>query len=1086
MMLSIMNKLFVLVFLILFFSSGLFAQTIFNRLKVEHWDTKRGLPHDLVLSTYQTRDGFLWIISHAGLSRFDGIDFYTFNSKNQPLMKTDAIHSMVETPDDALWISTPGSGLLVYKKGKFEQYLEGYSLGKMIVFQDNPLLAVFSDTSDKIFLFNTESKEYKETDSSSLLNFLTDKSLFIPNQTDRDGNKWIRISSDKILRISQTGIYTLSAKDGIQKDLLYANPYIDRKNRIWIPSNKGLWFWNGKKLELFPGTGDKDFYLLRNAGTLFLEDRKGGIWMGFEGGLGYLPPGASNLIISPKNFLSDISVFRHIIEDRESNLWLSSQQGLFKLSNGKFINFFDEQGNPQAQPSSAVCEVSKGRYLVAIDQNLYWINNHVVSPFKFKNPKLKDYRDEIVHIFQDSKGNIWICGFLNLIRVSKEGEKIFPREFNARYGFEDNQKKMWFTIPYKGIAFLNEKDEMEMLELPGIDFKNWYISSINQLYDGRWLLTSHNKGILFIDPKKGSKEYFDEQNGLNTNNIFGFHQEKDGVIWFFSIKGLSRYKNNKFDHIGLEDGLPDNNLFGFLPDQSGNIWLSSNSGIIKVARKELDSYLNRRIDKINWHLYDSGDGMRKSQCQGARFSKVTSDGKILIPTFGGLVEIIPSNLPNNTIPSPVVIHRVHWDDQIMDLTLPLDFSPGNHRIIFDYSGLSLNSPEKVKFKFRIVGYDEDWIIPDGDRRAIYTNLPSGTYTFQVIACNNDGVWNEKGASITFTIQPFVYETWWFRGLSFIVFVGLILVLIRWRTYSIRKRNKELETQVEKRTIELKEAYKDLKIASEVVEEKSEILEEQNNEIKDSINYAQRIQMAMLPKLDNIHSHIPNLFILFKPRDVVSGDFYYFAHKEDILILAAVDCTGHGVPGAFMSLIGNDILNNLVEMRGIVDTGQILTELHKGVRQVLRQKETRNNDGMDIALLAINYKDGFVEFSGARNPLVYIQKNQLFLIKGNNFPIGGEQRELERVFGKHIIPFRDEKGQTIKTSFYIFSDGYKDQIGGPNNKKFMIKNFRELLLEIHQMPKDEQQKVLEQRLNDWMLQGGEEQIDDILLVGFNIP
>jgi serine phosphatase RsbU (regulator of sigma subunit) len=285
----------------------------------------------------------------------------------------------------------------------------------------------------------------------------------------------------------------------------------------------------------------------------------------------------------------------------------------------------------------------------------------------------------------------------------------------------------------------------------------------------------------------------------------------------------------------------------------------------------------------------------------------------------------------------------------------------------------------------------------------------------------------------------------------------------------------LEKKVERRTLQLKEA-------NEVVQAKSDALESQNKEITDSINYAQRIQKAMLPTLDTIQQHLPETFILFKPRDIVSGDFYYFAEKNEKLIIAAVDCTGHGVPGAFMSMIGNEILTNLVEIQEITEADKILNELNKGIRQVLKQEETAITDGMDMSLIVINKKLGLVEYAGAKNQLIYIKNGIFHEIKADKISIGGEQKEMDRFYHKHQINLHDTKNDTC---FYLFSDGYQDQFGGDRRKKFMLKNLRNLFMEHHREPMEKQKEILDKAIMNWMHHGHERQIDDILVIGVRI-
>lgn len=257
------------------------------------------------------------------------------------------------------------------------------------------------------------------------------------------------------------------------------------------------------------------------------------------------------------------------------------------------------------------------------------------------------------------------------------------------------------------------------------------------------------------------------------------------------------------------------------------------------------------------------------------------------------------------------------------------------------------------------------------------------------------------------------------------------------------------------------------------------IEEQNKSIKSSINYAKRIQEAMLPR-ETCRHFAKDCFILFKPRDVVSGDFYWFNElrygQSGDFSFAAVDCTGHGVPGAFMSMIGLKALSEITA-RGIHQPGEILSAMHREVQTSLRQKETGNNDGMDVALCTFHSERNRLEFAGAKNPLVLIQNNELRQIKGDIHPIGGSKSPDNLIYKNHIITI-DEP-----TTLYLFSDGYRDQFGGKNNMKFMSKQFSQLLLEIHTLPMEEQKQILEKRFDEW--KGTHPQTDDVLVIGLKL-
>jgi len=299
---------------------------------------------------------------------------------------------------------------------------------------------------------------------------------------------------------------------------------------------------------------------------------------------------------------------------------------------------------------------------------------------------------------------------------------------------------------------------------------------------------------------------------------------------------------------------------------------------------------------------------------------------------------------------------------------------------------------------------------------------------------------------------------------------------------LRQNSEELQTTNEQLTlVKMNIEEKNLALGASLVEleNQKEIIEKKNHDITSSINYAKRIQTAMLPDLARVKKALPESFVFFQPRDIVSGDFYWFSQvSEKKCIIAACDCTGHGVPGAFMSLIGNDVLNETVNARDIHEPDKILHSLHMGVVNALNQRATDNRDGMDMTLCVIDKENKQVHFAGAKNEVVYIQNEEVMQLKGDKMPIGGERLDVERFFHKQTVDI------IAPTTFYMFSDGFQDQFGGDRGRKYMKKRFREFLVEIHNQPFEEQEQILKLEFQSW-LAGEYSQIDDVLVIGFKV-
>ncbi|WKV11966.1 SpoIIE family protein phosphatase [Marivirga harenae] len=360
---------------------------------------------------------------------------------------------------------------------------------------------------------------------------------------------------------------------------------------------------------------------------------------------------------------------------------------------------------------------------------------------------------------------------------------------------------------------------------------------------------------------------------------------------------------------------------------------------------------------------------------------------------------------------------------------------------------------------------------------------------------------------TFFCDAGILDYFMMKGVNILIVVGIAAFSMAAFRYYIMKNNfmhrvalQEAHFELQERNQSLIKAQKDLRFKSDQISEQNEelkmqkeeilsqrdamqsqkeFIEKQNRDIIGSIRYAQRIQSAMLPTDDYIKQLLPNSFVMFIPRDIVSGDFYWMAEVDGKKVIAAIDCTGHGVPGAFMSLVGDTNMNQIVLQEGTIDPAEILNRLHDGVNSYLKQSQTENQDGMDASIVIIDEQNKIMTFAGAKNPLIIVKENrEVEVIKGDKMSIGGKRKiENGGGFTTHSIEYNPNH------TFYIFSDGYQDQFGGPKDKKFMVRNFRKLLQETAEKDMNDQIHILKKRFEDW--KRGYSQTDDVLLIGFRL-
>ncbi|PLX05846.1 MAG: serine/threonine protein phosphatase, partial [Marinilabiliales bacterium] len=435
----------------------------------------------------------------------------------------------------------------------------------------------------------------------------------------------------------------------------------------------------------------------------------------------------------------------------------------------------------------------------------------------------------------------------------------------------------------------------------------------------------------------------------------------------------------------------------------------------------------------------------------------------------GLNSFFPDSMSDNDIIPPIVITSFEKTNEEGTEIISLQGKEGieisykDFMFTINFAALEYTRPEKNQYKYMMEGLNDDWIYIGTEHSRTFSNIPPSEYVFRVVGSNNDLKWNEKGASIKIIIAPPWWRTKW-AYIAYILFFGFIIYyFIEFRTRKLKRSNQILQEK---------------QLAALEIAKQKEELTIKNKNITDSINYAKRIQQAMMPSVYLFKKLFPESFILYKPKDIVSGDFYWITEKNNKVFVSAVDCTGHGVPGAFMSIIGFDLLRNITE-KGIEDPAEILNRLNDGVSEIFSRnnEEQTVKDGMDIALCVIDRTDQTIQFAGAFNPLYLVRENKIIEVKANRFSVGMVDKEEDHVFENHEVKIRDND------MFYIFTDGYPDQFGGPLGKKFKYRRFRHLLLTINNLPVDQQKAFLEENIENW--RGELEQVDDILVLGIRL-
>lgn len=772
---------------------ALSPHTSINQYKLDLWQSELGFKYQSIYAVQQTRDGYIWLGTLGGLVRFDGIRFRVFNKDNTPGLKDNTIRSLYEDQQGTLWIGTSQGGLSYLKRGEFKSYtLQEYPMLKDIssIFQDRSGVLWFG-TMDNGLTCLKDGKFCTYTVKDGLTSNRV--RAFYEDET---GVLWIATSVGLTTRAPLSGRFTafmgkngrfdkyiismcrtkngdfwLGCLDGLycskdgkinqygSKENL-PNPKIkclceDRDQNLWVGTEGGgLLRINRGKIETFSITDGLA------CGYVFSihEDRDGNIWIGtLQGGLHRLQE--TNLAIyTTRNGLSS-DVITSLFEDQSGDLWIGTQGGgVNRLHAGKLSLEFTLKREHPTDKITSILKNRIGQFWVGTESSLTLFKDGNIKNIKSNDEIFKEY---IIDLLEDEKDSILILTNKNLKKFYKERTAAI---LNYKQGL--NHQYQCCTIDHEGVFWIGT-------------------------YEGGVIRLKGNEIISFTIQK-----------GLAHNVVDCLYEDRDGVLYIGTRGGLSCRIGNKFVNLTTQNGLIDSSVRYIIEDNNNHLWIATRLGICCLDKKELTDFLKGKIDNVHPLIFDDSDGIKSPWSEkGIK----TRDGKLWFATDKGLVMIDPANIKKNVIPPPVVIEKLNVDGEEVNVARgPVVIPPGKKRLEFDYTALSFIKPQKIKFKLKLLGYDDNWIDVGDARTTTYTRLAPGKYTFRVIACNADGVWNEQGASLDFYMQPYWYQTKW-ALLSFaLLFVSGVFLFVKWRSRQLVKEKERLEQVVDDRTREIKD------------------------------------------------------------------------------------------------------------------------------------------------------------------------------------------------------------------------------------------------------------------------------------------
>lgn len=759
------------------------------------WTTEDGLPQNSITDIMQTRDGYIWLGTEEGLVRFDGVAFEVFNKANTPAFGHNAINQLAQDADGTLWIATD-NGLLRYRDALFEPVPEFSGQAGTLI------QSVCPDPRGGLWIGTVDGGLTRYRDGAlERYQLLGDRSsaqvtsiYAAPN-----GDVWVGTLGQGVQRFDGHEFVRYDMSTGLADDFVVAVG-ADQTGAIWVGTrDRGLNRLSGSQIQRFTVADG----LPNNTVRVIVADDDGSMWFGTDNGLCRLVGNAFS-VYSSLDGLSDDAV-TSIIEDAEHNIWVGTRAGGINcLREGKFRSFTTIEGLSSDQ-ALAVTQDREGALWIGTDGG--GVNRMRDGEFKAFTSRDGLAGDRVVSVATGRDGSVWVGTTLGLSRI-KNGRI-------TNYSDKDGLSTRFIQVVHElsnGVLLVGTAGG-GLFSFQGNQFRpvfdrnemQFTVRSIHESRDGSvWMGTDGNGLFRYKD---GELERFTTRDGLSSNSIFAFHEDDNGALWIGTYGGgLIRYKHGRFVPCTTVDGLYNDVAFQILDDGRGQFWMPCNRGVYSVSIRELNQFADGEIPRVRSTGYGKEDGMKGAECNGGQPGGCrTMDGRLWFPTIKGVAMVNPTTIQPNPNPPPVRIERLVVEGKPIMPTGAISIAPGSDKFEFHYTALSYTAPGKVRFRYLLVGYDEAWVDAGTRRVAFYTNIPPGTYTFQVLASNSDGVWTRNATTITFTLEPRFYQTIWFYLLAVIGLVLLGVGISALRVKQAKAREAELLELVEERTRQLAEA-----------------------------------------------------------------------------------------------------------------------------------------------------------------------------------------------------------------------------------------------------------------------------------------
>ena len=1079
----------------------------FNGKSFENYTTTNGLPSNEISSLLFTND-LLFIGTKKGLCTYNGhtIDNNTLYKKikgnvKKILERKSVLHIITtkgyyimdiskfpyvldsiavpniisQNPTDAefdedgnLWVSTSDKGLF------FIENTISTKIPKFVLIQNSISSTVVNNKLIRIANFN--SNNLFKGESIYCIEFDKKQNLLVSDW----GNGIAQIKFDRINNTGFTANY-------LHLDSLLTNPVqITRFTNIEKDETGNLFFasdgFGFLKVPIDRNTNENDYSesqiswvsteqgFFGNNPLCFHQDNNNNLWIGtlYDGLI--LMNNKSSLSYNKSSGLLEEKVIS-VYKSSDSAIWAGTYGGgAFRYKDKKFTRCFWENGISESIIKSVLEDDFGNIWLATVGGGISIISKENTQKQLTVSKVISDANNltnnYVSYLYKDATGAIWV-GYQGDEKIDKIVLKqdlsftitSYPItslvSFNVSCLAEDDDQNIWITST-EGVWVLNTKTGHVSNEYTM--FKN--VQTIAKDWNGNMWLGTSDVGAIILKNKLKARyspespaatiEKLTTQHGISSNCINTILFSKESV-WLISNNGINEIKidyylnkvkeiktYNKGNGFASYDNKPNTAVF----DDEQIIWIGSVDGLTQYQNL---NYNNNEINQKNLIVYINTINVENKTINWSD-SSLFASGEYSAIKFDGYFNWY--KIPQN---------------------LELDYTHGSVQLILNTNDIA--DQNQINYNYKLIGYDKDWNTLYNSNELTYRNLPSGDYSLVIKASLTNDFSTSQEFTYHFSVKPPFWKTTSFYIIIIIIILVVMYYYIVGRERRLKREKLKLELEVKARTSEIEKKKKEIEI-------QSALIQGINNDLTDSIKYAQRIQKTILPNPEILAQHFSEYFIYYKPRNIVSGDYYWIKEMNDLVYVAVIDCTGHGVPGAFMSLITSSILNESIDPAiSQYSPAKMLEYLRREISdRVSQNMNDKINDGLDIGLICYDKEKGTIEYVNANRPLYIISNNELITLASENVSIGGFA-DLNSVIPSKTISIKKDD------QLFLFTDGITDQFGGDKNKKYNPARLRQFLLMNDHLPFDQLKEKLNDDITQW--QSSYEQTDDILFVGLKI-